>query len=222
MDNSTIFIPSETESCEIQALLQMASDYSKQNEWQAARLILTRAAATSAQAELALAELWLKAPLEQPIMERLMNAERLLLHLEASYSSPKVCTLLSNLYQRVGKAYAALGYRLRSERYDPRYKRDEIITYCKRAIRSLPVTTDNQLYGCYILGTELSVFCESQELIHFACFCLKNVADSSDGDSYVGLAAFQLAEITEDPAYYKVAEKHGYPLLLKKDRRNKS
>lgn len=220
MNNNALYIPSESEPYEIQALLQLAESYTQKKEWQAVRLILTRAAATSAQAELALAELWLNAPLEQPVMERLLNAERLLLHLDASHNSSKVCILLSNLYQRVGKAYAALGYRLRSERYDPHYSRDELINYCKRAIRSLPVTTDNQLYGCYILGTELSVFSESQELIHFACFCLKNVADSSDGGSYVGLAAFQLAEITEDPAYYKVAEKHGYPLLLKKDNRN--
>lgn len=212
------------ENLHISKLLQLAQHYLNRAEYEAARVLLTRASAWEI-GKLELARFYINSVVKLDIdtKARWRRAEQLLIGLECGESAyaAEACSLLSQLYKQAKKPLSSLGYQLRCERLTGNAT-DDMATKTLTWLQKQPVAVlEEDAHGAYILA---------EELLHYTCKaarqwerCLFQAAAEYGTGTYVGIAAQYLTEIysAESPEiatkYAKMASKAGNPLILTRE-----
>lgn len=216
-----IAVGQNEEILKISEILKLADGYSQRGEYQAARILYTRACSSDA-GKLALARFYLKLEvrLDIPIIERKRRAEQILLEIEDSKSrfSTEACSLLAELYTQVSKYVSAIGYRLRAERICGTATTD-MVSSAVSALQRQPITVlEEDSHGAYILAAELGYY-EGKVMRQWERCLLQAAAEYGKG-SFAGIAAHCLSEIYSEEnseiaeRYRILASRLGNPEIL--------
>lgn len=208
----------------IKELLQLAQRYIDRCEYEAARVLLTRASASDA-GKLELARFYLNTvvKLDMDVRVRWRQSEQLLINLECGEScyTAEACALLSQLYRQAKKPLSSLGYQLRGNRLKGDGTEDGV-TKILAWLQKQPVAVlEEDARGAYLLGEELMCYV-GKAVRQWERRLLHTAAKYGTG-TYVGTAAQYLAEIysAENPEiaikYAKMANKAGNPLILTRE-----
>lgn len=215
----------EEEEHTIASLLKHAASYAAKQEYEAARILYTRAASTSMRGKLELARFLMNtAKLDMKQIDRFRKSEALLLELECSENklrASEACVLLGELYTRVRKPISAFGYMVRQKILKGKVDEQEILSIVEAVQKTAIHAGIEDPHGCYVLGWSLAEI-NNEELAARAQYFLQLAVEHGGDAMYVGLAALRLAELLDTGEYNRdnrhlvlfyqnIAAAHGNP-----------